>query len=54
MLPLTSAQGNPRRHRPLETPEHGGFGYRRDHKEYFSGEAALKAGGAHNTMNQFG
>lgn len=24
-----------------------------DHKEYFSGEAALKAGGAHNTMNQF-
>jgi isocitrate lyase len=25
-----------------------------DHKEYFVGEAALKAGGAHNTMNQFG
>lgn len=25
-----------------------------DHKEYFAGEAALKAGGAHNTMNQFG
>ncbi|HBN87887.1 isocitrate lyase [Rheinheimera aquimaris] len=24
-----------------------------DHKEYFSGEAALKAGGTHNTMNQF-
>ena len=24
-----------------------------DHKEYFSGEAALKAGGAANTMNQF-
>jgi isocitrate lyase len=24
-----------------------------DHKEYFSGESALKAGGAHNTMNQF-
>jgi isocitrate lyase len=24
-----------------------------DHKEMFSGEAALKAGGAHNTMNQF-
>src|SRR5450830_161797 len=24
-----------------------------DHKDYFSGEAALKAGGAHNTMNQF-
>ncbi|MDX1392009.1 MAG: isocitrate lyase [Rheinheimera sp.] len=24
-----------------------------DHKEYFSGDAALKAGGAHNTMNQF-
>src|SRR6201996_199396 len=24
-----------------------------DHKEYFSGEAALKAGGVHNTMNQF-
>jgi len=24
-----------------------------DHKEYFAGEAALKAGGAHNTMNQF-
>ncbi|MCS0628082.1 isocitrate lyase [Telluria mixta] len=24
-----------------------------DHKEYFSGEAALKAGGKHNTMNQF-
>jgi isocitrate lyase len=24
-----------------------------DHKEYFSGEAALKAGGIHNTMNQF-
>jgi len=24
-----------------------------DHKELFSGEAALKAGGAHNTMNQF-
>ena len=23
-------------------------------KEYFAGEAALKAGGAHNTMNQFG
>ncbi len=23
------------------------------HKEYFAGEAALKAGGAHNTMNQF-
>ena len=22
-------------------------------KEYFAGEAALKAGGAHNTMNQF-
>jgi isocitrate lyase len=25
-----------------------------DHKEYFAGEAALKAGGSHNTMNQFG
>ncbi|MCE3026021.1 isocitrate lyase [Salinicola sp. DM10] len=25
-----------------------------DHKEYFSGAAALKAGGTHNTMNQFG
>src|SRR3954464_2519447 len=25
-----------------------------DHKEYFAGEAALKAGGAANTMNQFG
>src|ERR1700722_3360443 len=25
-----------------------------DHKEYFAGQAALKAGGAHNTMNQFG
>jgi isocitrate lyase len=25
-----------------------------DHKEYFAGEAALKAGGAHNTMSQFG
>jgi isocitrate lyase len=25
-----------------------------DHKEAFAGEAALKAGGAHNTMNQFG
>ncbi len=24
-----------------------------DHKEYFSGEQALLAGGAHNTMNQF-
>ena len=24
-----------------------------DHKEYFSGDQALKAGGAHNTMNQF-
>jgi isocitrate lyase len=24
-----------------------------DHKEYFAKEAALKAGGAHNTMNQF-
>jgi isocitrate lyase len=24
-----------------------------DHKEYFAGEAALKAGGANNTMNQF-
>jgi isocitrate lyase len=24
-----------------------------DHKEYFAQEAALKAGGAHNTMNQF-
>ena len=24
-----------------------------DHKEYFAGEAALKASGAHNTMNQF-
>ena len=24
-----------------------------DHKEYFSGEAALKAGGKDNTMNQF-
>ena len=24
-----------------------------DHKEMFAGEAALKAGGAHNTMNQF-
>ncbi|WP_298668477.1 isocitrate lyase [uncultured Sphingomonas sp.] len=24
-----------------------------DHKEYFAGEAALKAGGKHNTMNQF-
>ena len=24
-----------------------------DHKELFAGEAALKAGGAHNTMNQF-
>jgi isocitrate lyase len=24
-----------------------------DHKEYFAGEAALKAGGAHNTMAQF-
>jgi isocitrate lyase len=25
-----------------------------DHKEYFAGEAALKAGGVHNTMSQFG
>ena len=25
-----------------------------DHKEYFGGDKALKAGGAHNTMNQFG
>jgi isocitrate lyase len=25
-----------------------------DHKEYFAGEAALKAGGSHNTMKQFG
>ncbi|WP_315811067.1 isocitrate lyase [Bradyrhizobium sp. SZCCHNR2028] len=25
-----------------------------DHKEYFAGDKALKAGGAHNTMNQFG
>src|SRR6202008_1597066 len=25
-----------------------------EHKEYFAGDAALKAGGAHNTMNQFG
>ena len=25
-----------------------------DHKEYVAGEAALKAGGAHNTMSQFG
>jgi isocitrate lyase len=25
-----------------------------DHKEYFAGEAALKAGGVDNTMNQFG
>ena len=25
-----------------------------DHKEYFAGAAALKAGGAHNTMSQFG
>ena len=25
-----------------------------DHKEYFSGEQALKAGGKDNTMNQFG
>ena len=25
-----------------------------DHKEYFAGDAALKAGGVHNTMNQFG
>ena len=24
-----------------------------DHKEYFAGDAALKAGGAHNTMGQF-
>jgi isocitrate lyase len=24
-----------------------------DHKEWFAGEAALKAGGVHNTMNQF-
>jgi len=24
-----------------------------DHKEYFAGEAALKAGGKNNTMNQF-
>jgi isocitrate lyase len=24
-----------------------------DHNEYFAGEAALKAGGSHNTMNQF-
>ena len=25
-----------------------------DHQQYFAGEAALKAGGKHNTMNQFG
>jgi isocitrate lyase len=25
-----------------------------DHKEYFAGDAALKAGGEDNTMNQFG
>ena len=24
-----------------------------DHKEYFAGDAALKAGGKDNTMNQF-
>ncbi len=25
-----------------------------DHKEYFAGEAALKAAAQHNTMHQFG
>jgi isocitrate lyase len=25
-----------------------------DHKEYFAGDATLKAGGKDNTMNQFG
>ena len=24
-----------------------------DHKEYFAGDTAVKAGGIHNTMNQF-
>lgn len=25
-----------------------------DHREYLAGDAALKAGGVHNTMGQFG
>ena len=33
--------------------EMAGSGIGDEHKEYFSGEAALKAGGAMNTMNQF-
>jgi isocitrate lyase len=45
--------GNPPGHRLREAPEHGRLDIGDDHKEYFAGEAALKAGGAHNTMNQF-
>jgi transposase len=45
--------GNPPGHRLREAPEHVRLDIGDDHKEYFAGEAALKAGGKDNTMNQF-
>ena len=49
-----AAPGNPSGHCLREASEHVGFSdVGDDHKEYFAGEAALKAAGAHNTMNQF-
>ena len=38
-------------HMNRKTPRHYAL---TDHKEYFAGDAALKAGGKDNTMNQFG
>ena len=49
---------------PPKAPKHRGVRAQRkatvrprslgdDYKDYFAGEAALKAGGADNTMNQF-
>jgi len=46
---------NPSRHRLREASKYGGLGHRRTNTRNTSpGAAALKAGGAHNTMNQFG
>ncbi len=48
-----AAPGDPPGHRLRAHQNMAGSDIGDDHKEYFAGEAALKAGGAHNTMNQF-
>ena len=49
-----AAQGDPAGYACVKHQNMAGSDMGDDHKEYFSGDAALKAAGEDNTMNQFG